>query len=80
MWSPIEMHSATEATGITHFAPLCKAAVMVDVARKISMITTTAPAVSYKCSKAGDKHTSSPGLSIFRTRKIVLQDKKDITQ
>jgi hypothetical protein len=36
------MHFATLSTGITDFAPLYKAVAIVEVARKTSMITTTA--------------------------------------
>ena len=61
--APTEIHSATEATGMMHLAPLSSAAVMVDVARKMSMITTILSRVSYKCSNAGEKQTSNPGFS-----------------
>src|SRR5665213_192256 len=37
---PNFIHSATLSTGIIAFAPLCNAVAIVEVARKISMITT----------------------------------------
>jgi hypothetical protein len=65
MLLPRVMHSSTEATGITEVALLYNAAAIVDVALKTSIITTTDPSVSYRCSRAGDKQTSSLGNSLF---------------
>jgi hypothetical protein len=48
---------------------LCSAAVIVDVALKMSMITTTEPFVLYKWSKAGERQTSRTGFAKARTIK-----------
>src|SRR5215213_10856104 len=62
---PRRMHFSTLSTGITSFAPLYKAVAIVEVARKISITTTTQSRTLYKCNKAGDKDVYKVGLAIL---------------
>ena len=58
---PIRMHSATLSTGIMHLAPFSIALAIVDVARRMSMMTTTLLLTSYKCRRAGERIVYSAG-------------------
>jgi hypothetical protein len=59
------MQSATLSTGITALAPLYKAAAMVEVARRISMITTVLLLMSYSFKSDGDKTVFREGTLLF---------------
>ena len=62
---PIRMQSVTADTGITSFAPLCRAVAMVEVALNTSMITTMLLLTSYKCNKAGEREVYKEGLLLL---------------
>jgi hypothetical protein len=59
------IHPATLSTGITDFAPLYKAAAMVEVALSTSIITTVLSEMSYRFNNDGDNTVFNEGISFL---------------
>jgi len=66
------MHRLMLSTGITHFAPLRKAAAIVDVALNTSMMTTMLLLTSYKCTNAGERQVKMDGLLLMLCAKLSI--------